>query len=181
MINMIKTGCQLVRVCKTRSLFLFSNVVSVCYVVKSDRLLGMAHLQKHASLTRTAEALFVHITTVQNWLNRFRREGLAGLREKPRPGRANKLTGEQLARLPELIDELTAEKPGGRVKGKDIQARLAAQFGVHYALSSLYLLLHRQGWSWITVRSKHPKSDPIAQAGFKKTLPPKSVNCSRKG
>ena len=100
---------------------------------------------------------------MQNWLNRFRREGLAGLREKPRPGRANKLTGEQLARLPELIDELTAEKPGGRVKGKDIQARLAAQFGVHYALSSLYLLLHRQGWSWITVRSKHPKSDPIAE------------------
>ena len=41
--------------------------------------------------------------------------------------------------------------------------------------------LHRQGWSWITVRSKHPKSDPIAQTGFKKTLPPKSVNCSRKG
>ncbi len=39
MINMIKTGCQLVRVCKTLSLFLFSNVVSVCYVVKSDRLL----------------------------------------------------------------------------------------------------------------------------------------------
>ena len=118
---------------------------------------------------------------MQNWLNRFRREGLAGLQEKPRPGRANKLTGDQLARLPELIDELTAEKPGGRVKGKDIQARLASQFGVHYALSSLYLLLHRQGWSWITVRSKHPKSDPIAQTGFKKTLPPKSVNCSRKG
>ena len=58
----------------------------------------MAHLQKHASLTRTAEALFVHMTTVQNGLNRCRREGLAGLREKPRPGRANKLTDEQLAR-----------------------------------------------------------------------------------
>ena len=41
MINMIKTGCQLVRVCKTLSLFLFSNVVSVCYVVKSDRLLEL--------------------------------------------------------------------------------------------------------------------------------------------
>ncbi len=50
----------------------------------------MAHLQKHGSLTRTAEALFVHITTVQNWLNRFSREGLAGLQEKPQPGRANK-------------------------------------------------------------------------------------------
>ena len=136
-----------------------------------EQLLGMAHLQKHGSLTRRAEALFVHITTVQNWLNRFRREGLTGLREKPRPGRATKLTDDQLAKLPELIDELAAQKPGGRVKGKDIQAQLAAQFGVHYNLSSLYLVLHRQGLSWITARSKHPHSDPVAQAYFKKTSP----------
>ena len=89
-----------------------------------ERLLGMAHLQKHGSLTRTAEALFVHITTVQNWLNRFRQEGLAGLKEKHRSGRTNKLTHEQLVQLPELIDELTAQKLGGRVKGQDIQERL---------------------------------------------------------
>ena len=29
-----------------------------------ERLLGMAHLQKQGSLTRTAEALFVHITRI---------------------------------------------------------------------------------------------------------------------
>ena len=69
-----------------------------------ERLLGMAHLQKHGSLTRTAEALFVHITTVQNWLNRFRHEGLAGLQEKPRPRRANKLTDEQHDRINDHID-----------------------------------------------------------------------------
>ena len=100
-----------------------------------ERLLGMAHLQKHGSLTRTAEALFVHITTVQNWLNRFRREGLVGLKEKHRSGRINKLTHEQLVQLPELIDELAAQQPGGRVKGKAIQARLSEQLGVDYHLN----------------------------------------------
>ena len=65
-----------------------------------ERLLGMAHLQKHGSLTRTAEALFVHITTVQSWLNRLRKDGLLGLKEKPRPGRPHKLTKDQLSGLP---------------------------------------------------------------------------------
>ena len=133
-----------------------------------ERLLGMAHLQKHGSLTRTADALFVHITTVQHWLNRFRREGLAGLQEKPRPGRSTKLTDEQLEQLPTLMNALVSERSGGRVKGKDIQQKLREEFGVHYHLNSLYVLLHRHGWSWITARSKHPHYDPAAQEAFKK-------------
>ena len=72
-----------------------------------ERLLGMAHLQKHGSLTRTAEALFVNITTVQNWINRFRQDGLTGLQEKQRSGRPHKLTNDQLQQLPSLLDELT--------------------------------------------------------------------------
>ena len=138
------------------------------YACTRERLLGMAHLQKHGSLTRTAESLFVHITTVQNWLNRFHQEGLPGLREKPRPGRSTKLTDEQLTQLPELIDELASHRSGGRVKGKDIQKKLVEAFGVHYHLNALYALLHRQGWSWITARSKHPDADPVAQEAFKK-------------
>ncbi len=99
-----------------------------------QRSLGMAHWQQHGSLTCTAnvyDALWVYMTKGQNWLNRLRREGLAGLQATPRPGCANKFTDKQLARLPEGIDELTAEPPAGGVKGQDSQARLAAQFGVH--------------------------------------------------
>ena len=135
-----------------------------------ERLLGMAHLQKHGSLTRTAQALFVHITTVQSWLNRFRKEGLLGLQEKPRSGRPHKLTKDQLTRLPCLLNDLTSQKAGGRVKGKEIQAAIQEQFGVNYNLSSLYFLMHRQGWSWVTARSKHPQSDIEAQEAFKRTL-----------
>ena len=103
-----------------------------------ERLLGMAHLQKHGSLTRTAEALFVNITTVQNWINRFRQDGLTGLQEKQRSGRPHKLTNDQLQQLPSLLDELASKKVGGRVKGEDIQAKIKEQFGISYHLSSLY-------------------------------------------
>ena len=134
-----------------------------------ERLLGMAHLQKHGSLTRTAEALFVHITTVQSWLNRFRKDGLPGLEEKPRSGRPHKLTKDQLDQLPHLLNDLISQKSGGRVKGKEIQRAIQEQFGVKYNLSSLYFLMHRQGWSWITARSQHPESDVATQEVFKKT------------
>lgn len=135
-----------------------------------ERLLGMAHLQHHGSLKRTAEALFVSVTSVQNWLNRFRCEGLSGLQEKARPGRSSHLSQEQLPQLAKIIGDLEAEQPGGRVKGKAILARLETTLGVHYHLNALYHLLHRQGWSWITARSRHPDSDPQAQEAFKKTL-----------
>jgi transposase len=135
-----------------------------------ERLLGMAHLQSHGSLTKTAAALFVAITTVQNWLNRFRRDGLAGLQEKSRPGRPCKLTKEQLLKLEFLLEEWTLNQSGGRLKGKDIQLKICETFGVHYHLNALYRLLKKQNWSWITVRSLHPKSNNEAQQGFKKLL-----------
>jgi len=40
---------------------------------------------------------------------------------------------------------------------------------VRYALSGLYGLLHRLGYSWLVPRPRHPKADPAAQAAFKKT------------
>lgn len=132
-----------------------------------QRLIGMAHLQQHGSLKRTAQALFVSVISVQNWLNRFRREGLEGLREKARAGRPAYLSPVELERL---IQTLEAEREGGRIKGKEIQSRLQSDLGVSYHLNALYHVLHRYGWSWITARSKHPDSDLQVQDAFKKIL-----------
>ena len=111
-----------------------------------ERLLGMAHLQTHSSLTRT--------------------------------GRSHKLTDKQLSQLEDFMRELESQRSGSRIKGKEIQAEILNQFGVEYHLSSLYYLLHRQGLSWITVRSKHPNGDPIVQEALKKTLQHKrSMRC----
>ncbi|WP_169719646.1 helix-turn-helix domain-containing protein, partial [Psychromonas aquimarina] len=37
--------------------------------------------------------------------------------------------------------------------GLDIQAYIQEEFGFHYHLSSVYKLLHKLGFSWITSRS----------------------------
>ncbi|MEG3756278.1 winged helix-turn-helix domain-containing protein, partial [Psychromonas arctica] len=57
---------------------------------------------------------------------------------------------------------------GVRLVGTDIQLFIAENFGYQYHLSSVYKLLHRLGFSWITSRTKHPKQSPGAQEDFKK-------------
>ena len=90
------------------------------------------------------------------------------LEEKPRSGRSHKLTKDQLSRLPCLLNDLISQKSGGRVKRKEIQRAIQEPFGVKYHLSSLYFLMHRQGWSWITARSQQPENDIQTQEAFKK-------------
>ncbi|TEW53788.1 winged helix-turn-helix domain-containing protein [Psychromonas sp. RZ22] len=55
-----------------------------------------------------------------------------------------------------------------RLIGSDIQSFILEHFGYQYHLSSVYKLLHRLGFSWITSRSKHPKQSIEAQEDFKK-------------
>ena len=57
---------------------------------------------------------------------------------------------------------------GGRLVGTDIQLFITENFGHQYHLSSVYKLLHRLGFSWITSRSKHPKQSLEVQEDFKK-------------
>ncbi len=133
-----------------------------------ERLLGMAHLQEHGSLTKTSKALFVSVTTVCNWLNRFRASGIEGLKEKSRAGRPSKLDQLPVNVLETLIEQLINASTGGRIKGKDIQNKLSKDYGINYHLNALYHVLKRQQWSWITSRSMHPDADRAAQETFKK-------------
>ena len=66
------------------------------------------------------------------------------------------------------------ERGGGRVRGEDIRQLLARQFGVAYSLNGVYDLLKRLGLVWISARAVSPYADPVAQAEFKKKLPPGS-------
>ncbi len=138
------------------------------------RLLGMAHLKEGYLYREVARFLGVHLTTVQDWVQRFSAEGLDGLRESPRSGATRQLSSDQEEAFRIAVMALGEQREGGRITGKTIRTLLAEQFGVHCCLSSVYHLLHRLGLVWITARSKHPKQDQAVQDAFKKTLPQRS-------
>jgi transposase len=83
-----------------------------------------------------AQLLGVSTRTVENWVRRFMREGLAGLREVKRPGRPNRLTEVQLAEvhaallsLPQRVG-LDGDAWDGKTLADWIAVRTGARLGV---------------------------------------------------
>jgi transposase len=100
--------------------------------------------------TQIAAALGVTSGAVSQWLKRARSEGVAeGLRPHPAPGPTPKLTPEQLAQLPALLDR-GAEAYGFRGQVwtcKRVGAVIQSSFGATYHPAHISRLLHRLGYS----------------------------------
>jgi transposase len=117
---------------------------------------------------RIAEALGKSVRTVQQWVGDYNTAGLDGLRDR-RGGNRRHLTDEQERLLCEHLDALADDPHAGVRYAADLRPFIEEHFGVTYALSGLYELLHRLGYSWLMPRPRHEKNDPEAVAAFKKT------------
>jgi transposase len=108
--------------------------------------------------------------TLRDWVHRYNTEGLAGLRDRPRPGPAPRLTPEQLAELAQVVDDGPDPARDGVVRWRrvDLQALIKARVDVEMHERSVGKLLRRLGFARLSVRPKHPLSQPEAQEAFKK-------------
>lgn len=132
------------------------------------RYLALAHFQEGQSRTDIAKFLKVSRTSVNKWISQYHQNGLEGLVDKKTTGRPLRLSKLQCSQLVDYINNAAKSNEGGRLVGTDIQLFISENFSYQYHLSSVYKLLHRLGFSWITSRSKHPKQSIEAQEDFKK-------------
>ena len=132
------------------------------------RLLALGHLREGKTKSEIVDMFQIVFPTLREWLLRFIEEGREGLRDKQGKGRKRKLPIEREEEFRQQVEDLQKGRNGGRVRGQDIQVLLKEKFRVEHALPSVYHVLERCGLSWISARSKHPKSDPKAQEDFKK-------------
>ena len=132
------------------------------------RLLALGHLREGKTKSEIVDMFQIVFPTLREWLLRFIEEGIEGLRDKQGKGRKRKLPIEREEEFRQQVEDLQKGRNGGRVRGQDIQVLLKEKFRVAHALPSVYHVLERCGLSWISARSKHPKSDPKAQEDFKK-------------
>lgn len=106
---------------------------------------------------------------VDEWVRRYRKQGLPGLVAKPSGRRPCRLTPEQRQELRAILDAGPTPESGRSVYfGWDIREIIRERFGVAYHLNGVYALLHRLGYSHLVPRPKHAKDDPEAREAFKK-------------
>ncbi|WP_226987539.1 helix-turn-helix domain-containing protein [Parachlamydia acanthamoebae] len=121
------------------------------------RFLAFAHIKDGRSFSEAARMVRVQPRTVIVWVKNFRKRGLEGLRQQRGAGAKRLICEEAEKMICKTIDEMQKNRPGGRVRGRDIWEIVNKNYGISLSNGSLYRLLHRAGLSWITGRSQHPK------------------------
>ena len=116
----------------------------------------------------------------QRWIARYNSEGLKGLEDRRGCFTSNPLTPEQEAQFRARLE--AGPMPEDEVcslRGADVRRILKREFGVLRSLAGVYSLLHRLDYSYLRPRSRHRKSDPIAQEAFRKELPEKLAEIAK--
>ena len=137
------------------------------------RLLALALILDGLSRTEAAERSGMERQTLRDWVHRYNAEGIAGLRSGHGPGQPPLLTPERMAELKALVLEGPDPEKHGVVRWRcaDLRAEVARRFTVDVTERTIGKWLRKLGLTRLQPRPFHPKSDPLAQADFKKTLP----------
>jgi len=139
------------------------------------RMLALALVLEGADRKTAAKTCGMDRQTLRDWVHRYNAEGLAGLsnhRGAPRPRRLD----------PDQVSELVAWLEAGpdpapvpvgdgvvRWRRQDLQRRIRDRFGVELHERTVGKYLAALGYRRLSVRPRHPKTDPEAQEAFKKT------------
>ena len=118
---------------------------------------------------------------VDQWVGRYRAEGLAGLHALKQPGAQPKLTLKQQQELVGWLERgPMPEEKLAAYNGPILREKIQEHFGQLYSLNGVYALLHRLGYNDLMPRTTHPDTDPAVLESFKKKSSPRRWQKSAK-
>jgi transposase len=125
------------------------------------RLYAVYQLSKGKSSRSLEELYNFSFKQICNWANKLDRDGIEGLRDKPRSGRRPRLTVSQrqdlqgiLLRSPEEFGYNTANWSAPLVRDY-----IQEQYQVEYKQANIYNLLHNLGFSYQRAKGIYPERD----------------------
>jgi len=139
----------------------------------SRRMLALALVLEGVDRQTAARTCGMDRQTLRDWVHRYNAEGLAGLTNHRGGARPRRLAAAQ-------TDELVAWLEAGpdpvmdgvvRWRRQDLRRRIAERFGVELHERTVGKYLAALGYRRLSVRPRHPKTDPEAQEAFKETSP----------
>jgi transposase len=139
---------------------------------QARRILAIAMVLDGHSRLLAAQAGAMDRQTLRDWVHRYNADGLAGLTDRPRPGRQPRLTEAERSEVAKWVEDGPDLNTDGVVRWRcaDLRDRIAAKFNVHLHERSIGKLLKKLNFSSISVRPVHPQSDLEAQEAFKKNF-----------
>ena len=137
------------------------------------RMLALALALEGRSRGEAAQCAGMDRQTLRDWVHRYNAEGIAGLVDRPRPGRPARLSPGQVAALVEIVEAGPDVAVDGVVRWRcaDLTGVVANRFEVALSERQVGRILNRQGYTRLKPRPQHPKADEAVQATFKKTSP----------
>lgn len=137
------------------------------------RMLGIALVLEGVDRTTAAETCGMDRQTLRDWVHRYNAEGLAGLVNQSRGAQPRRLDAGQLAELASWVEAGPDPEVDGvvRWRRRDLGWRIADRFGVTVHERTVGKYLAALGYRRLSVRPRHPKTDPEAQEAFKKASP----------
>lgn len=109
---------------------------------------------------------------ITNWVHRFDKEGIEGLRDKAGRGRASRLGEAQLDRLSVLLEESPEEYGynSSTWTGPMLIEWIDKEYGISYKKVQIYNIIKKLGFSHQRGRGIFPEADERKQEVFKETL-----------
>ena len=144
------------------------------------RLLAALHRKQGWNMERIAASLEQPLTTVHDWLLRLHNQGLRGLHDIKQPGRPTELSRQQLRALERHLERGPPHNQYGMWTTKLVREHVRVTYGVEFTARHLRRILQGLGFSVQKPRPRHYKSDPSAQAHFKKKLDDSHENIDAK-
>ena len=135
------------------------------------RMLALALVLEGVDRTTAAKTCGMDRQTLRDWVDRYNADGLAGLANRQAPARPRRLDADQVADFAGWVEAGPDPARDGVVRWRrqDLQRRIAEKFGVELHERTVGKYLAMLGYRRLSVRPQHPKSDPEAQALFKKS------------
>jgi transposase len=136
----------------------------------SLRMLAVANALEGMSRAEAARLAGMERQALRDAVVRYNAEGLAGLHDRPKPGRPERLSeAEQAALAARVFAGPDPERDGVSAWTRaDLARWLEARFGKAFHPSSLSRVLRRLDLSRQKTRPAHPEADPAAQERFRK-------------
>lgn len=140
------------------------------------RLYAVYQVAKGNSSRKLEEFYQTSFKQITNWVHRFEKEGVEGLRDKKGRGRKSKLTQENLDALKILLIEKSPLDYGYNTatwNGVILIEWIKTHFSIEYKKTQIYNILKNIGFTYQRAKGFYPEADKekqnLFEEGLKKT------------